>query len=430
MRSAGRFILQHPSIWVITFILTWIPVSLLPQGPTDLDVFFWPSAKMAVLGHPLLAYQPAGQDLYPNANGPGSLAILALIGMVVKALGWLDTLYPRRLVTLTACSVLVVLMAREAVRAVDNLRGAPMGRLPRLAAYAVFAISPPVWHAIAGYGHVEQPLEIWLVLLATRWAAANRPVRAGVALGLAILTRTPAALLTLTAGLRSLRQGFPRTVLLIAVCGLTGALGLLPFYLADKADVTHSLFTYRAALRVGAGSIWSLTRGATIESLPMQFDMVFVGVAILLVNIWLATRPGGLSDRRTYAGLALSGICFTLLAKTVWPYYFFEVFIFLAIFTIGSWRPKMGRLRLLLPLAVVGNLGFLAEYGSTPFQAEGVVRFEGVAMAAILLVTAGWLLVQASRADPEPLASHPQPPARVRAGDLSLQPEPASPLGV
>ena len=49
----GR-LLSNPRTWIAPYVLLWFGVGLLPFQPTDLDIFFWPSAHVAADGHPLL----------------------------------------------------------------------------------------------------------------------------------------------------------------------------------------------------------------------------------------------------------------------------------------------------------------------------------------------------------------------------------------
>ena len=382
-----------PVVWVVAYAALWGLVALLPLDGTDLDQFFWPSARTALAGHPLLVYQAAGQLPYPNANGPLSLLPLGLAGMAVNALHGMGSIYLRRLVALPLFSVFILLMAREAVTAVDNLRDRRLAGRPRLLAYMAFAAAPPIWHSVAGYGHIEQPIEIWLVLLAARWASENRPVGGGAMLGLAALARSSATVLALPIALSRVRRG--GSMVLLATAAVTTIAGLAPFYLADAADVTHSLVTYRGNLEVGAGSIWNLARGTGWEPIAQHWDFAFVSALVILVNAWLASRRGGLAGGRLYAALALSTAAFALLAKTVWPYYFLEVYIFSAIWALG--RARASAPLLVLPLVAVSALDLLAEVGSAPLQAAALVRAEALAMFGLLGAAMAWMLVLSSR---------------------------------
>jgi hypothetical protein len=383
-------LLLKPSTWVLPYVALWFLVGLLPIQPTDLDIFFWPSAKVAVLGHPLLVYSAAGHDPYPNANGPLALVPLSVVGVFVNAFGWLDAPTQRRAVALAAFSVFLLLMSREAVAAIERIRGRPLAPQPRLFAYAVIALSPQAWQSVAGYGHIEQPIEIWMLLIAAKLVAREEAGRAGIAFALAVLSRSSAVLLAVPLGLASWRRRPTATLRFFVAATVTGAAGLLPFLLADPSDVIHSLFTYRGGLVVGAGSIWSLTYGSGLEAVVKHWDIAAVVAVGVAMNLWLATRPGGLDRSRFFAAMTLSSASFALLAKTVWPYYFFEVFVFGTVWAFGRWKPVDGVVRLVfLPLAI-SVFGMVAEVGSEQGLATRLVQLEGASMFVMLGLTAAW----------------------------------------
>ena len=60
-----------------------VAVLLFDSSKTDLDVFFWPSAEIAVHGHPLLVYTLRAGP-YPNANGPVSLLPLGPVAALAQ----------------------------------------------------------------------------------------------------------------------------------------------------------------------------------------------------------------------------------------------------------------------------------------------------------------------------------------------------------
>lgn len=405
-------LLLKPSTWVIPFVALWFVVGLLPIQPTDLDIFFWPSAKLAVLGHPLLVYSAAGHDTYPNANGPLALVPLSAIGVFVNAFGWLDARTQRRAVALAAFSVFLLLMSREAVAAIERIRGRTLTAYPRLFAYAVIALSPQAWQSVAGYGHIEQPIEIWMLLIAAKLVDREQAGRAGVAFALAVLSRSSAVLLAVPLGLASWQRRPTAALRLFVGAGLTCAAGLLPFVLADPSDVIHSLFTYRGGLVVGAGSIWSLTYGSGLEAVVKHWDIGAVVATGLAMNLWLATRPGGLDRSRLFAALTLSSVSFALLAKTVWPYYFFEVFVFGTVWAFGRWKPADGVVRLVfLPLAI-SVFGMVAEVGSEQGLATRLVQLEGASMFAMLGLTAAWIVWMSRTAPAGERLESPRPPVR------------------
>lgn len=375
----------------------WFAVGFLPSPETDLDNVFWRSAKIALAGHPLMVYT-VRLDVYPNANGPVALIPLTAVGLVVRALGWLDTFYPRRAVAFALLSVFVLLMARESVAAVERLRGHRLEGYSRLLSYATFALAPPIWLSVAGYGHIEQPIEVWLLLIAVRWMDRNWILRSGVAFGLAVLSRSSAVLLSIPLALASLSRSPANTARLFSAAAITGAAGLLPFYLADSADLTYSLFTYRGGLPVGAGSIWSVTRGGSLAPAVQHWDIAAVVAAAVAVNLWLATRRGGLSEARLFAAMGLTSACFVLLAKTVWPYYFFEVFVLATIWAAGTWRQEAGIARLALVPLAVSIMSIVSEIGSPGGVAPPPLRVGDVAIFFMLGLFVLWTIREAGSA--------------------------------
>ena len=378
-----------PGLLIGGYVAVWFLAGLWPIVPTDLDISFWPSANEALAGHPLLVYAPAGQLQYPNANGPLSLVPLTAVGFVLRAIGWLDSHELRRAVAFAFFSLFILGMAREGVLAIERLRGSRLDARPRLLAYGVLALGGPLWQSLMGYGHIEQGMEVWLGLLAVRWLNRGWALRAGIAFGLMVLARSTAALMCIPLLLTAWRHGASRVVGFLSATAATGLAGLLPFLIADPADVVHSLFTYRASLRVGGGSIWSITRGGPLEAIGQHFDIVFVLALALALNLWLAGRPGGFTEQRLFAGLALTGACLVLLAKTVWPYYLLEAYVFGTVWAFGRWRRADGWVTLLLVPVAISVLGVLAEFGSTPDLQQRPVAVEGVTMFILL---SAWML--------------------------------------
>jgi hypothetical protein len=371
------------------YVALWFWAGFVPIVPTDLDISFWPSAQVALAGHPLLVYAPAGQQPYPNANGPLSLVPLTAAGAIVRALGWQGDVQLRRSVAFAIFSLFILGMAREAVGAIDRLRGRRLDGLPRLLAYGTLALGSPLWQSLAGYGHIEQAMEVWLALLAVRWLNRGWALRAGIAVGLMVLARSVAALLCLPLVLTAWRLGSTRAAGFLASAAVTGLAGLLPFLVADPADVEHSLFTYRGSLPIGAGSIWNIARGGPLGAVGQHYDIVFVTALALALNLWLASRPGGFTEQRLFAGMALTASCLALLAKTVWPYYLMEAYVFATVWAFGRWRAGDGWFALLMAPAAISVLGALAEFGSTPGLQLGPIGVEGVAMFVLL---GAWML--------------------------------------
>lgn len=395
--SRRTILLRDPRTWIAPYVALWIVVAFTPLTPTDLDNVFWPSAKVALDGHPLLVYS-VRQGLYPNANGPVALIPLTAVGLVVRALGWLDASNPRRAAALALFSVFVLLMARESVAAVERLSGHRVEGYPRLLSYATLALAPPIWLSGVGYGHIEQPIEVWFLLIAVRWMDRNWILRSGIAFGLAVLTRSSAVLLSIPLALASSSRSCAITVRFFSAVAITGAAGLLPFYVADRADVIYSLFTYRGGLPVGAGSIWSVTRDGALAPIAQHWDIAAVVAAAVATNLWLATRRGGFNEARLFAAMSLTSASFVLLAKTVWPYYFFEVFVLATIWAAGTWRQEDGIGRLLLAPMAISASCIVAEISSPNGLAPATAPLEGVAMFFMLGLLMVWTIWKAGSA--------------------------------
>ena len=357
--------------------------------------------RIVLFGHPLLVYTVRYQGIIANDNGPLGLVPLTAVSAVVSQLGWLDDERLRRMLIMGAFSIFSLLMAWEAVAAIDRLRAATLAGLPRLFAYGVFVGSPTLVNAVLGYGHVEQPMTLWLVLLAVRLLARGRSASAGIGFGLAILTRSLAALPMIPLSLLLLARGRWRA--LIALGGsaaVTIALGLFPFALADRSDTIYSLVTHRAQLPVGGGSFWQLVVGTPYQWLPQRWDVLFVlGVVVLLSLIVIAGRRDlEPSSRDTYGLLAVTALALPLLAKSVWPYYFLDAYVFGAVWWLGQTEPLALRGRLVaVAVPLVGVLGTLLTEYEMPASAVHIRLLEGVVMGVILIVLSGALAIRLRR---------------------------------
>jgi hypothetical protein len=386
----------------LAYVLVWFGVGFLPLPGTDLDQFFRPSA-MAMLRDPLSPYQAAGQSAYPNANGPLALVPLAAVIGFERAAGVASGHLARGL-TLAFFSVFILLTAREAVSAVERTRG-PLSGIARLLAYGVLTLGPTTWQGDGGYGHVEQPIETWLILLSARGVEGRRPVRAGVALGLAVLARSPALLFAVPLTVAAYQRRARDAVVTMAAAAATGACGILPFLLADRADVVHSLVTYRGGLLVGVGSIWTLTRGTPLEGFAQHADVGFILGGVIASTACLASRRGGLAGPRVYAALALAAAAFALLAKTVWPYYFVEVYVLGSTWALAQ-PGRSGVAWRWIAMGLVVVTGLMAEAGATRGIPDAVDRLEGGA-GFLLLAAAVWLILRLAAVPPPPAGASP-----------------------
>jgi hypothetical protein len=393
--------------WALGFAyaVAWAIAGWLWTGPlNDLDYFYLPAVRIALSGHPLMVYAARYQHIIANDNGPLGLVALTPVAALASLLGWLDDERLRRALILAAFSIFALLMAREAVAAIDRLRGVSLGGLSRLLAYGVFALSPTLVNGVLGYGHIEQPMAIWLVLVAVRLLASGRSAGAGISFGLAILTRTLAALPMIPVGLLLLVRSRWRAVALLGVsAALIVAIGVVPFLLADPTDTIYSLVTHRASLPVGGGSLWQLLVGTPYQWLPQRADVLFMlGLAVLLSLVVIVARPDlEPSSRDIYGLLALIALTLPLLAKSVWPYYFLDLYVFGAVWWLGQPSPlAWGRRLFGAALPLIASLGTLLTEYEMGFGPGSIRLREGVAMGVILCVVAGALTIRLRRRGP------------------------------
>lgn len=393
------------AVLVVLYCGLWNLAARLPLNRTDLDAFFIPSARIALSGHPFDVYSVRYLRYYPNANGPLSLVPLTLASAIASWQGWLGDMELRRVVVMTICAPIVLLMAREAVALVDQLRAKPLAGVARFSAYAVFSLSPEIWHSMLFYGHIEQPLMLWLALAGIRHLMARHPSRSGLLLGLALLSRTSAVMLVLPLAALLLRDRDWRALARFggALVGTVAAV-LLPFVLVDGRDVLYSLVTFRGGLPVGGGSLWGITLDTPLEAFGQRYDgLMVVLVSLLLTAVVLRRRDLKLGSPALYLLLALSSFCFALLIKTLWPYYFLEPFIFLTIWWLGAMPYPAGRFSgwvrwaaaVVLPCAAIACAG-IREYGLTLEEQQGLFRSESILLTvAMLLAMAAilWLLL-------------------------------------
>jgi hypothetical protein len=387
-----------------TYAIAWAILGWLWGGPpTDLDYFFLPAVRIALTGHPLMVYAVRFQTVIANDNGPLGLVPLTAVVAVTSRLAGANNERTQRAIILAAFSIFALLMAREAVAAIDRLRGASLTGLPRGLAYATFAASPTLLIAVLGYGHVEQPMTLWLVLFAVRSLASGRFKRAGIIFGLALLTRSLAALPLIPLAVLLMVRGRWRAVAwLVGSAGVIVALGLLPFLMADPTDTIYSLLTHRGSLPVSGGSIWQLVVGTPFQWVPQHADVLFVfGLAVVMSLFVIGARKDlEPSSRDIYGLLALTALALPLLAKSVWPYYFLDAYVFGAIWWLGQPAPlALGRRLVAASIPIIATIGTLLTEYEMGLIGGQMRLIESVAMGLVLAVLMVAVVVRLRRAD-------------------------------
>ena len=392
--STVRRLVSQRRSWLVWIALAIVYAGLsglaglLTTDTTDLDLFFLPSARLALSGHALNIYTVHPQSLYPDAIGPLGLAPLVAIAAIALRLGWLDSLPHTHLLFTAACSLFSVLMAGRSVREIKRLSGGQLRASMRVASMSLLLFNPVLYFSAVQYGHLEQPLMLWFALCAVGLLVRGRVLWAGVLLGLAILTRSTGALYLLpVVTLLITRRRYRAARTLLAMTVLTVTLGLGPFILTDPGDVAFSLVGFRAALPIRGGSIWILLRNTALEPFVERGDLVLVlgfalGICLLICVVCRDLLTG---DRDMYGLTMLVALCFPLLAKTALPYYFLEPYVFAVIWAVtvlteasrrGVWLP------LLVPALVAACAGVLS-YGSR--ITSGSMRFSYVGFVIFIL---------------------------------------------
>jgi hypothetical protein len=158
--------------------------------------------------------------------------------------------------------------------------------------------------------------------------------------------------------------------------------------------LTFSLFTFRGALGVSGGSLLGLTIGTPLEPFAQTHDstLVLTGAALVAATLALARRDITPASRHVYALVALAALCFPLLIKTVWPYYFADQFVLLVVWWLGareSWDSLRHWLGAFIPLFPT-ICSLFAEYGAglynTEFQGTTDIKRESLVMTLLLAV--------------------------------------------
>ena len=385
---------------ILLYAAAWGAVALLPLNQTDFDVFFLPAARIALAGHPLHIYTVRFDGPYPDANGPLAIAPLTVVAWVIQRLGWMQNVQLRRMVVMAVFSLFALLLSREALNALDAMLPRPLTRWGRLGAYAVIALSPALWHAVLLYGHIELPIMLAFVLFATRSLGMRRVIMAGIALGLAILTRSMAVLYLMGLVMVELRWRRWRDAAILGLGAVaTTIAGLLPFWLADAHDVAYSLVQFRDSLPVSGGSIWAFAIGTPLRTFAQMHDslVVVIAAAIIISVTLLIRRDIDVRTRDIYALLLLSEISFPLFIKTLWPYYFLGLYVFAALWWLldiarlqrGEQRVWRWLLGALIPVLAVAG-GVLGEAGVTSSLSTGTWQNQwSVAECANLLLMLG-----------------------------------------
>lgn len=376
------------------YVAAWTVSSLaLKTNPSDLDLYFWPSAEHVIGGHPLLIYSAHLRDTYPNANGPLGLVVLLPIAAAANGLGWADNFGARAALAGAMVSILVLLLSYQAFRLVSIARS---GTERRIAVIGMMLFAPALWMAVIDYGHVEQPIELCCTLLALAFMNRSRWTPAGIGLGAAILARTTALFCLIPFALLPLATRRLQPAMLVVLASVvTVAAGLAPFVVADPPAAVHSLLAYRGSLPIGGGSFWVIARDTGFANIGRYGDVYLALAAATALAVVILRRPSPTTSITGILGLlTVTSACFPLFAKTVFPYYLVEPYVFGALWWLA--RPGSARnWRAVVPLILTCDV-FLAKAGTLPLSAGWDVA-EGVASSMLVALVVALVTVDLVR---------------------------------
>jgi hypothetical protein len=196
-------------------------------------------------------------------------------------------------------------------RAVAAQAGAPAG----YAAAAAYGLNPAVLYTVAHWGQPD-PIHSFLLVLAVLLQAAGRPGSAGLAAGLALMTKPQAwVMLPLLVGAAAL-SGWRAAGRLAAGCAVGVLVPALPFLIAGTwrqlLDVPGRVTGWMPYVNAGAHNFWWLvTAGTNWERLwadeGLWGDVTYRQVALGLVisaaafSVWLTRRRGLVAVAPYYA---------------------------------------------------------------------------------------------------------------------------------
>ncbi|HEV2459062.1 MAG TPA: glycosyltransferase 87 family protein [Ktedonobacterales bacterium] len=382
---------------------------------SDLTNFFLPSANFILHGDPWHMYAIRASGGYPNYNPPLSMFLLAPLLGLARAVGFAANLGEQITFVSLPMMVFVPLLGVLVLHALRLLYPA-MPDTQRFLAYVLIVLSPLTWQAIGTWYHLEQPLMLCFLVAALIALQTEREGLAGVLAGLAVLTRTTALFPLLALGVLLLMER--RWVALLKLGGigaLVAALGLAPFVLFDRADVTYSFLTWRGSAPIGGNSIWSILASGsaggirhTLDAAARRLDEFAVLLFVLLTSI-LAARRLSVSaySRDAWAVVAIAALAVPMLSKTTWPYYYLEPFVPLLVWEFatmhdrvsGVWRWPVLTFGFLVVAATLSQYLGLKSVGFGDRVVLGLLEFGAMLVFAIGI----WLRIQAAKpATPAP----------------------------
>ena len=339
-------------------LMLWTPVYL----SSDPYRYLW-DGRVQLAGVNPYRYPPAAPELsalrdpvvHPHINRPTAVTVYppgAQWLFALAAAATPGTLPGWRVLLLVADAMTVLLLLRL------------LGTLgASAAAVLAYAWSPLVVFEGIQAGHVDLAM-IPIVLLALAWRMEGSPVRAGLALGVAVLLKLYPAVL-LVAWWRRGDRRFPAAVLATVGLGYlpyaatvgVGALGFLPTYVSSQYEDFN--IGLRALLTYPFGFSDPLVRGTAMA-------LLFALLAVVLVWIARTSRPDAAGLWR--ASALAAGAYVILVPTAMHPWYLLWVVPFLCVrpspaLLFFSAAVTLGYTQYLLEPQTLPWWAWLAEYG-------------------------------------------------------------------
>lgn len=276
-------------------------------------------------------------------------------------------------------------------------------RQGRAAAALAVLVLPATWYLSAWWGQwdaIYAAAAIWVAVLAVR----DRPIAAGILLGLALMTKPQALFLAVPfAAWMLTRWHGRRGIGAVVLAGLIGAVTWLPFlfsggvsdYLRDVADYQDRLFPF---LSVEAWNFWGLIQEGVaggrfvLDSQPVlgpltprMIGLLMTFGAEALIALAVIRRP---TNDRLLLGLAAATLVSFNLMTTIHERYAYAALVFLA--------PLLARPAVFLAwsiLAATISLNIVAAAPPNQHAGSVVPVFGPTGMAGSLAMVAATILV-------------------------------------
>ena len=198
---------------------------------------------------------------------------------------------------------------------------------------------PATTDAVAQSFHPQDLMSVGFSAAACAQGLRRRWAAAGILFGLALLCKQFALLAFIPA--LALAPDWRGRLRLVAGTGLVGALGVLPFYLADPTATTHAL---SATYVEGAGviktpTVIGLLGVGEYRKLVLARDLPLVLAVVITALAWWRARAD-LRRPAAFVGLVLACLAARLVFEvSLWNYYFLAVGALLLMLDLAWRRP-------------------------------------------------------------------------------------------